>query len=183
MEQPTAADIRLWGPPLLDWDAYGFGVPQGSDPDPLDVRVGWAVGTLYAVTGRTLASITSVEEVPIAQKVLTAFAVMEAMGGGTAALKVLEAPWLKSFAAGSYREERFSPQELAGGQAAAPPYPPALWALLWALMTDAKKDEWLERLSGVRRPAGTFIQPDWGGRRERGPLVSGSGVVHPWDYE
>lgn len=123
--------------------------------------MGWAAGTLFAVTGRTLASILTAEEVSIAQKVLVTFTVMEAMGGGEAALAVLEAPWLKSFTAGSYQETRFSPSELAGG-AKGPPYPAALWALLWSLMTDEKRDDWTERLGGARRPAGFYVQPTFG---------------------
>lgn len=162
MEQPTATEIRSYAPPAFSWDTYGFPVTTEGDAA-LDVRVGWARGTLYAVTGRTLDSITSEEEVAIAQRVLVAFVINEALGGGAAALKVLEKPWLKSFSAGSYSETRFSPSEMAGGSAKAPPYPPALWALLWALMTDEKKDDWLERLTGQHRPAGLFVEMDWSG--------------------
>lgn len=181
MDQPVGTDIRAWGPPLFDWASYGFAAPTPPDPDPLDLRAMWAAGTLFAVTGRTLASITSVEQIAIAQKVLAVFAMMEATGGGQAALAVLEAPWLKSFTAGSYSETRFSPAELAGGSASAPPYPAPLWALLWALMTPEKQDEWLERLSGRRRPAGVFIEPDWDHRRELAPLAWGDGIRHPWE--
>jgi hypothetical protein len=164
MDQPTAAEMRAWAPPAFDWAAYGF--PGGLDPDPLDVRVGWAAGELYAVTGRTLASITLPEEVAIAQKVLAVFTMTQATGGGPAALKVLEQPWLKSFTAGSYSETRFSPAELAGGNGKSPPYPAGLWALLWALMTEDKKDEWRRELSGQVAPAGVFVEMDFGGVRD-----------------
>lgn len=178
MDTPTVTELRTWAPPAFAWATYGF--PADVDGDALlAVRVGWAAGTLYAVTGRTLASITTLEDVAIAQKVLAALVIMEALGGGPAALKVLEKPWLKSFSAGSYSETRFSPQELAGGSAQAPPYPPALWALLWALMTEEKRDEWLERLTGQRRPAGGFVEVDWGDREpEYGPLLFGPGFEH-----
>lgn len=181
VEQPTATEVRSWSPPLFDWATYGFGV---ADPDPLDVRVQWAVGQLYAVTGRTLESITSLEEVAIAQKVLAAFTVMEAMGGGTAALAVLEQPWLKSFTAGSYSETRFSPSEIAGGQSKSPPYPAALWALLWALMTDEKKDDWIRTLTGQNAPAVAYVAEDWGEDvgDTYGGLVFGPGVTHGWPW-
>jgi hypothetical protein len=181
MNQPTSAEIRGFAPPLFVWADFGFPAPSGSDPDPLDARVGWAVGTLFAVTGRTLASITTVEHVAIAQRVLTAFVLLEALGGGEAALSVMESPWLKSFTAGSYSETRFSPSELGLGKA--PPFPPALWTLLWALMTDDMKDEWIFRLGGPRRPAGTFVEPDWGfgaPSSPAGPMVWGSGIETWW---
>jgi len=174
MDAPSADDIRVWAPPAFDWAKYGF--PAGVDPDPLAIRVEWAAGQLYAVTGRTLASIVSAEETSIAQKVLAAFTMGEAVGGGAAAIKVLEAPWLKSFTAGSYSETRFSPAELAGGQAKAPPYPPTLWALLWALMTEDKRDEWRLILTGQRPPAGTFVEPDWGEWGETPARIAGPGV-------
>lgn len=173
MQPPTAADLRAWSPPAFDWTKYGF--PAGANPDPLDVRAEWAAGQLFAVTGRTLASITSLEETAIAQKVLAAFAMAEATGGGPTALAVLEAPWLKSFTAGSYSETRFSPSELAGG-AKQPPYPPALWGLLWALMTPEKRDEWMQMLTGQRAPAGTFVELDWSAMPQVGPVAWGQGL-------
>lgn len=168
----NAEALRAWAPPLFNWSLYGLGV---ADPDPLDVRASMAVGQLYAITGRTLASITSPEEVAIAQKVLAALVVIEAMGGGEAALQVLEQPWLKSFSAGSYSETRFSPSEL--GATKSPPYPPGLWALLWALMTEEKRAEWLEMLTGVHRPAGGFVDIDWSDSGvESGPMIFGQGI-------
>lgn len=175
MDQPTGSDIRAWAPPQLDWTKYGFADASGSDPDPLDVRAQWAVGQLYADTGRTLASITGPEETVIAQQVLVAFAVMGAMGGSAAALRVAEAPWLKSFSAGSYSETRFSPSELAGGRGTMP-YPIELWNLLWALMTPEKQDDWRLRLGMGNAPAGSFVQPDWGGGEHFGPRIWGDGI-------
>lgn len=174
MDTPTVVEIRSWAPPAFDFSKYGF--PTGVDPDPLATRVEWAVGQLYAITGRTLASITSTEEVSIAQKVLAAFTITEVVGGGQAAIAVLEAPWLKSFTAGSYSETRFSPAEIAGGTSKAPPYPPALWALLWALMDEDKRAEWLEMLSGRTRPAASFTGVEWDGFVDVGPSIHGQGI-------
>lgn len=185
MDTPTATQVRSWAPPNFQWSTYGFPVPTGSDPDPLDVRVGWAAGTLYGVTGRTMASITNPEETAIAQKVITAFVITEVLGGGPAALAVLEQPWLKSMTAGSYSEQRFSPAELAGGSVSAPPYPPALWALLWAIMTQEKRDDWMFRLTGQRAAAGTFVNVDWGGPGDHhhgDGLMFGPGVTHSWPW-
>lgn len=185
MDRPTPTEIRAYAPPLFDWEAYGFPVPvPPATDDALDIRVEWAVGTLYAVTGRTMDSITVPEEVAIAQRVLAAFVMLEATGGSQAALQVLEQPWLKSFTAGSYSETRFSPSELAGGgKTEAPPYPPTLWALLWALMTDEKRDEWTEKLTGRVRPAGAFFDMDWGGREPfPGPMASGAGIDNTWPW-
>lgn len=183
MDAPTAEEIRSYAPPLFDWETYGF--PADVDPDPLDVRVGWAVGTLYAVTGRTMDSITLTEEVAIAQRVLAAFVMLEATGGSAAALQVLEQPWLKSFTAGSYSETRFSPSEIAGGsgKTETPPYPPTLWALLWALMTEEKRDEWRQRLTGQVSPAAAFFDMDWGGGEPPvAPMVWGAGVDNSWPW-
>lgn len=184
MDRPSAADVRAWAPPLFAWADYGFPAPDPpTDPDALDVRVGWAVGTLYAVTGRTLESITLGEEEQIAQRVIAAFVMLEATGGSAAALAVLEQPWLKSFTAGSYSETRFSPSELAGSSGkTAPPYPPTLWALLWALMTDEKRDEWNERLTGQVRPAAGFFDMDWDAVGVAPPPTAwGAGVdPYPW---
>jgi hypothetical protein len=176
MITPTADEIRSWAPPAFDWDRHGLGDAFGSETDPLDSRISWAAGELYAVTGRTLASITVVEEVAIAQRVLVAFTITQAVGGGAAALNVMEKPWLKAFTAGSYSETRFSPSELAGGRTNSPPYPGGLWALLWALMTPEKQDEWMFRLSGERAPAGTFVEVDWSGGADVGPLIWGPGI-------
>jgi hypothetical protein len=167
MLQPTAADIRLWGPPLFDWAAYGF--PPGVSPDPLEVRVGWAIGELYAVTGRTLLSIVTPEDITVAQKVLAAFVIMEATGGGAAALAMMDQPWLKSFSAGSYSESRFSPAELGMAGGTSPPFPGWLWWMLWSLMTDDKRDEWRRLLNGTVKPAVAMVpvsfEPTggWGG--------------------
>ena len=176
---PAAADVRMWAPPAFDWAAYGF--PAGAAPDPLEVRVQWAVGQLYAITGRTLASITTIEDVAVAQKVLAAFVMMEVTGGGRAALAVLEQPWLKSFSAGSYSETRFSPAELAGGQSKAPPYPLSLWWLLWALMTSEKRAEWRQLLTGQTPPAAAFVPVDFAeGWLEVGPMVGGGAFDSGW---
>lgn len=176
MDQPTAAAIRSWAPPLFSWDTYGF--PPGTPGDAaLDVRATWAVGQLHAVTGRTLASITTTEDVAVAQKVLAAFVMTEAMGGGAAALQVLEQPWLKSFSAGSYAETRFSPAEMAGGSSKSPPFPVSLWWLLWALCTPEKQAEWMAWLTGKTPAAAVFVPVDFDGCGSGyGPLAFGSGI-------
>jgi hypothetical protein len=160
MDAPTPDEVREWAPAQFLWAEYGYGA---GDPDRLAKPIEWIAGELFAVTGRTLESITSPEETAIAEKAIVVLAMTQAMGGGAAALAVMEAPWLKSFTAGSYSETRFSPAELAGNGKGAPPYPIPLWNLLWALMTDAKREEWLERLSGQVAPAGGFFEHDWSG--------------------
>lgn len=179
MDQPVAADIRSWSPPLFGWDTYGF--PAGTDGDTaLDIRAAWAVGQLYAITGRTLASITTVEDTAVAQKVLAAFVMTEAMGGGQAALEVLDQPWLKSFQAGSYAETRFSPAELAGGGTQRqPPFPMSLWWLLWSLMGPEKRAEWMAWLTGKTAAAAAFIPMDFDCGYELGPMVGG-GAFDSW---
>lgn len=174
MDAPTGEDIRNWAPPALDWDSLGLGEDF---PDPLDQRATWAAGRLYADTGRTLASITVVEEIGIAQQVLVAFAVMGAQAGSAAALSVAAKPWLKSFSAGSYSESRFSPQEMAGGgNGSTPPYPMPLWNLLWALMTPEKQDDWRTRLGLANAPAAFLAFPHDGGGELFGPMIWGPGL-------
>jgi hypothetical protein len=161
---------------LLDWSAYGF----DEFGEQLDTRALWATGQLYAITGRTMASITLAEEVAIAQQVLLAFTVIGAQGGSAAAIAVAEAPWLKSFTAGSYSETRFGPTELAGAKAGSAPYPEPIWSLLWALMTPEKQDDWRVRLGMAAAPAGVFIGMDWGGHDHYGPSIWGPGIDNGW---
>jgi hypothetical protein len=184
MDMPTAAEVRSWSPPAFDWAAAGF--PDTVDGNALlDVRIEWSVGTLYAVTARTLESIPAVgkpEETSIAQQVIAAFTIIEAMGGSEEALEVMGQPWLKSFTAGSYSETRFSVAEMSGssGTSKSPPYPPQLWTLLWALMTPDKQDEWMWLLNGQRKPEGVLVEGDWSSGLDSpyGPFVWGSSIEH-----
>lgn len=176
---PDGAGVRLLAPPAFDWASYGYPAPAAGDPEPLDARTQWAIAYVMSTAGRTITSIPA-ELVSVAEQAIVLRVMQDVAGGGQTALQTLfDAPWLKSFTAGSYSETRFSPAELAAARAVNPL--PQLADLLWLLMTDAKRDEWLERVSGVRRPAGVFIEPRWGHGHEVAPLAWGDGIRHPWE--
>lgn len=156
MQAPSSAEVRGWAPPLFDWARYGYAAPQ-SGTDPLDFVVTGAVADVFNVTGRSLDSVTTDTDISTAQRAIALLCMTAARGGGADALEVADAPWIKSFTAGSYSETRLTPQEAAASPLQgrmAPPYPEPLWGLLWALMSDEKRAEWLAKLAGTATPIG-----------------------------
>lgn len=163
MDTPTAADIRAWAPPAYDFAAVGFPAPTPPDADPLDVQVRWAVSYVVAMTGRQLLTLDLADpQFPaLAEQAITWRVVQQVAGSSRSTLRAtFGAPWLKSFTAGSYSETRFAPVELVSRTGVNDL--PVLADLLWLLMTEEKRDEWLERLLGRVRPAATF-SPGWPG--------------------
>lgn len=159
MDPLTAADVRRLGPPAFDWTAAGYPPAASGEPDRLQDRVDEETAVVLTTAGRTLAGMP-LELEPIARKAIVLSILTGAMEFGADALEVMAAPWLKSFTAGSYSETRFSPGELAAakGQVA----PGALGRLLWLLMTDEKRQEFMERESGEYAPAMMLREDDYG---------------------
>lgn len=162
MDLPVANIFRTWAPPAYDFSDAGFPDPEGDEA--LDARVRWAGAYVAEVTGRPIATMP-VELEPIAEQAITLRVLQMLSSGTTKALNVASAPWLKSFTAGSYREDRFSPKELGGGDKdvllKVNPLM-ELAQLLWLLMTDEKRDYWLEVFGGRVKPAGRFIDMGFG---------------------
>lgn len=161
MDRPTAAAIRAIAPVQFDWSSFGY--PAG-DPDPLEARVEYAIARLRLETGRTLDSITDVDEQAVARHAIALLTMQETLGGSSAVLAVQGQPWLKSFTAGSYSETRFSPGELAGNAGANAdvlarinPWP-ALARDLWLLATQEQRDAWVELYTGRYAPEGGIFE-------------------------
>jgi hypothetical protein len=175
MVRPTASEVRGLAPAQFDWALYGY--PTGV-PDPLEARIAYAAASLRLLIGRTLESIIDVDEEAIADHAITLLTMQETMGGATAALEIMGAPWLKAFTAGSYSEQRFSPSELQGTNGKVVdvisklnPWP-ALARDLWLLATEERREEWVELYGGRVRPEGGIFEQDWDG----GPM----GVLWPY---
>lgn len=195
MDRPTAADVRAWSPPQFDWAAAGFPAPAGSDPEPIGFqkRVEWVVGEIENITGRPFPTIVAPPDgssdpnlIPVAEQATVLKTMFEVLAGTKAALKVMQAPWLKAFTAGSYSESRFSPAELSGisgrgSEHLASLGPEPLATLLLMLMTPDKRADWIYLIQGKVKPAVAVV----GGHhhdREGGPFVFGSGVEHGWPF-
>lgn len=186
MDQPTAAAVRGWAPPQFDWAKAGYPVPS-SGPDPLEPHVAFALGEVLNITGRTLDDILTDADIAVAERVITLKTMVDVMGGTTAALAVLAAPWLRSFTAGSYSEQRFSPAEMAGisGRGDAAPAglgPEPIATLLWLLMTPEKREEWMYLLTGRSAPAVSFTE--FGGCDDVGgwPVVGWGSAIETWPW-
>lgn len=164
MDDPTAEDIRAWAPPAYDFRAAGFPAPVPPETaDPLDVQVRWAIAYVVATTGRQLLTLDLADpQFPaLAEQAITWRVVQQVAGGARSTLRAtFGAPWLKQFTAGSYSETRFAPAELVSKTGVNDL--PVLADLLWLLMTDEKRDEWMERVLGRIRPAAVFT-PGWPG--------------------
>jgi hypothetical protein len=163
MDRPTAADVRALVPAQFDW--AGFGYPVGT-PDPLEARARYAAARLHLETGRDLDAISDPDEVAVAEHAIAGLVMQETMGGGAAALAVMEQPWLKSFTAGSYSETRFAPGELATRAADSPqdsilrvvnPWP-SIARDLWLLATPEQRDAWKELATGKASPVGGIFE-------------------------
>jgi hypothetical protein len=165
MDAPTAAEVREWAPPQFAFASYGYPAPEGEAPDTLEARTRWAWAYVLETTGRTPEDLTGNDQA-LAEQAVTLRVMQLALGSSATTFATLSKPWIKSFTAGSYSETRFSPSEL-GGNAKDVLTKVNPWlelaSLLWLLMTDEKRDYWLEVFGGRVRPAGAFIPVDFSG--------------------
>lgn len=174
MDRPDAADIREWAPRQFDFASFGYPAPAGPDPDPLESEVEAADAIIALTIARTWSSITDPDEMAVAKRAAVLWTMYAVAGTSSAAITaIFGAPWLKSFTAGSYSETRFSPAEVTTKTSIHPL--PALADLLWLLMTPERREEWLERLTGVPAAAGGMFEHDWNAGDE---LRQGYGSSH-----
>lgn len=184
MDTPTGTAVRTWMPPQFDVGAAGYPAPTGSDPDPLDIRVQWALGDVLSITGRTLDDILTAPDIALAQQAITIKVMIAVLGGTAAALKIMAAPWLKSFTAGSYSETRFTPAELAGvsgrgTEAIGSLGPEPLASILLQLCTPERLEYWLYLITGRAAPAASFTSSDFGGCDEF-PVMGFGAAIETW---
>lgn len=150
-EDFTVAEV--WGRSPMLKGLY----PDGAGDGDLVLLVAAAAPLVGSLTGRIIAG-TEGEAVPdgmlelafraIAMK---AEALYGAVGTQDARIDGIERSRLRSIAAGSWSESYWGPGEAAKGKALDPD--PALAEILWALTTEAKREEWRELWEGTPRPA------------------------------
>lgn len=155
MDTPTADSIRLLS--KAPWGEWGYG---SASPDPLAPIIDAANAFVLQTTGHeTFAA------VPDAQAPLVVLAVRLAteMFAAQTTPEYLETlsdfDLLASFSAGSYSEQRRSPEDMAKARMLAP-WPPVHAALL-AAMTPEKRDDYLAFLDGKTVPAWEVSEVNW----------------------
>lgn len=151
MDDVTVEDVKGWS--RLDFE----GLPEPYDDDQLEVLVARASDYVADVTGRTFSTLpanleTTAEEA--IQKRTEQLAIQSQPDSVETATDEL----IQSFTAGSYSETKRSLDEQHKAQLVNPW--PALHDLLWRLMTDDKRDEWMEWF-GVIRPTFETTEVDW----------------------
>lgn len=152
----TSTEVRAWS--LLDFAAFGY--TTGS-PDPLDLLVARATEYVLDATGYSVYS-----DVPDRYALTWG----EAVQRRTEQLVIKsqedeietagDFDLIKSFGAGNYNEARRDMGDVEKGKVVNPW--PLLDDLLKRMMTDDKRDEWLE-LWGVVVPAFAMTEVDWNG--------------------
>lgn len=172
METPDATQIRAWS--KIDFEGLGF----GEDAD-LQVLVDRAAAQITTITGREWDSMPSEFEVTAAQVLQgiteqAAYQAQEDIAETSADFALIN-----NFSAGSYSESRRSLTELAKSGLLNPN--PMLHGLLYGMLTDDKKDDWIALTTGVNAPAFETTEVDWnfyGGRYEDPYGYSGA-----WTYD
>lgn len=166
METPTATQVRERSPLLRG----KYPAPSGGDDEDADflaaiedtaVLVGMA-------TGRLIEPLTEGVEVPpglvnIAVRAVAKWSErVDAASVSAAAATAASGKMLRSISAGPWSESYFAPGELAMKNGiVAITGDPSLDALLWALMTEDRRDEWIAMATGIQPPAAGMIEFDY----------------------
>jgi hypothetical protein len=170
---PTPDDLRNWS--TVRWERAG--VP---DDDMLQLRIDRAVGYVCFITGQSLDALFvptwsaagSVEALMNqAIQLRTEQITMQGVRGHVASAGQNEV--VSSFSAGSYSESRREPGHSKGQQ-----YIntwPQLDELLWMLMTDDRRGDWMEAITGQTAPAFWVEEVEWGN------VTTLATYFEPWD--
>lgn len=151
MDAVTDANIRSWS--KLDWATLGYGT-AGT----LGTIVTWSTDYVLAITGRTLADMPA-DLVSIAQQAILRRVEQVAQQNQPDYQETAADDLVASFGAGKYNESRAKRDEVA--KLINPN--PELHNLLWHLMTDEKREEYLQLVDPDNNPAVYFegIEVDW----------------------
>lgn len=168
MNVPDGADVRAWTPITVDWSDYGY---DEADDDPLDQPAAMAASTFSIITGHSWATIessldtvspplTDTDLLPVVQRIVAGLTLMQVAQSQPDYLETLaDFDLIQSFSAGAYSETRRSPGDaLKARMLVAWPW---LSDALWSIMTPDKYDEWVERITGVPRPASAVTEVAW----------------------
>lgn len=178
MAKPTADDILSES--QVDFGSLGF--PDTGTLEPIFEA---ALSFLFAYTGRAWDDAGEFEPEPLEPLALMATRQLTEMLAYRAQEDVPETiadfDVLQSFSAGSYSETRRDPRNAIGiGIAALMP----LQSVLWPLMTDEARDNWIMLTGGPTPPGMAVTEVDWGNRGASGSDTGfgghGSLPVDPW---
>lgn len=166
METPTPTLVRARSPLLTQ--RYPAPVDPAPESEELLAVIGDAAALVGGATGRLIAPLTEGEEVPeglvgIAVRAVARWAerVDSAMAVASAG-KASGGKLLRSISAGPWSESYFAPGELSMKNGVVAISGDALLdQLLWALMTEERRDEWVALATGVQRPASALIAFDY----------------------
>jgi hypothetical protein len=152
MTAPDASDIREWT--RVDLGPLGY----GEDPA-LQVVVDRAVELVESMTGQTFAGMPAEYE-DLARQVVQALVERWVFQAQEEYIETAaDFSLISSFSAGPYSETRRGLGELKASGLIFPD--PGIHGLLWAMLTDDKRDDWLAWLSGVNAPAFEVTEVDW----------------------
>ena len=170
VDTPTASQLRQHSPYLKAQYLEGDGDTE------LELLASITAPLVGSLTGRAIAG-NEGEEVPAALLPLAFRAIAmkteqfdAALGSRKSRRRSMNRGNLASFSAGSYSESYFGPDQAMKAKRLDPD--PILAELLWALCTDAKKQEWLELWDPEAYPSGEggLRSFEYGNRPNYGPV-------------
>lgn len=154
MAAPTADQILEWT--KVDLASLGY-----TTPEELGVLVERAIAFVENSTGQVFASMPSNFQKLAEQAVQVTVEMLAFQSQEDIAETLADFGLIQSFTAGGYSENRRSLTEIkAAGMISANPI---LHGLLWSMLTDDKRDEWLGWMTGQNAPAWEVTEVDWGG--------------------
>lgn len=152
VDAPTADDIRQWS--IVDFGSLGF-----ADDALLGRLIERVTEAVELTTGRPLAGLPGEFDKQMEQ-VLQMLVEQGAYQAQPDQIETASEFFLiSSFTAGSYSETRRGLEEIRKSGLLNPN--PTIHFLLWALMTAAKRDEWLGWITGVNAPAFETTEVNW----------------------
>lgn len=154
MAAPTAADVRTWS--RIDFDSLGY---ASGDPDGLEFLVERAAQYVTWATGRDWSSMPSELRKIAEEAVQLVTETLAYQSQEDIVETAADFMLISSFSAGSYSETRRSMAEMKNsGMIHANPL---IHGLLWSLLTDDKRDDWLSWMTGQNAPAFAVTEVNW----------------------
>lgn len=181
MLTPTAGEVRERSPLLRQ--RYPAPAASGTENPDLLAVVEDAAVVVAELTGRLIAPYAEGEEVPaglvgVAVRAVARMAeLMDTEAASEFADVAARGRRLRGFSAGPYSETYFAPGDLVVAKGSRPQMSPdpTLDRLLWALATEAKREEWIALVTGVQPPAGAVAAFDYRRMGGGGGIRHGSG--------
>lgn len=152
MDTPTVDEIKALS--NVDFASLSYSDPQ------ITSLIAASASVLVSITGQTMAEMPPELE-PLALQAIRGMTEQFAYQGSPEYLETLsDFDLIQSFSAGPYSETRRSAEDaMKARQLNAWPW---LSDLLWAMLTDDKRDEWLAYFTGQNVPAFGVVEVEWG---------------------